>query len=394
MGTDSFRQFCTDKLALLDERHRRRHSIETRRLPGLRVQRRRGDDVVTLVDFSSNDSLGLAHHPAVVAAATAALVDGAGSGGSRLVSGAHAHLHALETAVAAHKGTEAALVVGSGWLANVGVIPALVGNGDVVVVDALAHASLMTGVRLADNAGARVDVVAHNDLAAYAEALSDARHRHPKGRILVVTESVFSMDGDIAPLPALRALCDAHDAWLLVDDAHGFLLDLDTEAPARFAHVVTGTLSKAAGSYGGTIAGPAPLCALLLSRARPVLFGTSLPPSVVAAALAAMQLAHDDTARRQRPLRLARRLCAAANLPAPASHIVPVIVGDEREAMQLMERLAADGFLVVAIRPPTVAVGTSRLRIAVSAGHTDDDIDGLAASLVRHMKPALTKVTA
>ena len=388
MGTDSFHQFCADKLAVLDEKNRRRHSIETRRLPGLRVQRCRGDDVVTLVDFSSNDSLGLAHHAAVIAAASAALVDGAGSGGSRLVSGAHEHLHALEAAIAAHKGTAAALVVGSGWLANVGVIPALVGAGDVVVVDSLSHASLLTGVRLAEGAGAVVETVAHNDVDAFAVAIAVAREHPPRGRILVVTESVFSMDGDLAPVSALRDVCDRHDAWLLVDDAHGFLLDLDTDAPARFAHVVTGTLSKAAGSYGGTIAGPAELCALLLSRARPVLFGTSLPPSVVAAALAAMHIAHDDPARRQRPLQLARRLCAAAGLAAPTSHIVPVIVGDERDAMQLMAHLADDGFLVVAIRPPTVAVGTSRLRIAVSAGHSDEDIDGLAASLVRHMKAA------
>ncbi len=385
MGTDSFRQFCADKLAVLDEQHRRRRSIETRRLPGLRVQRRRGDDVVTLIDFSSNDSLGLAHHPAVIAAAAAALVDGAGSGGSRLVSGAHQPLHALEAAVAAHKGTEAALVVGSGWLANVGVIPALVGSGDVVVVDSLAHASLMTGVRLT---GATVHVVAHNHVEAFAAVVASARSASRTARILVVTESVFSMDGDLAPLPALREVCDAHDAWLLVDDAHGFLLDLDTVSPAAFAHVVTGTLSKAAGSYGGTIAGPADLCALLLSRARPVLFGTSLPPSVVAAALAAMQVAVDEPARRQRPLLLAQRLCAAAGLPAPTSHIVPVIVGDERAALQLMEHLADDGFLVVAIRPPTVAVGTSRLRIAVSAGHSDDDIDGVAASLRRHWSTA------
>lgn len=385
----SFLRFCTDKLAALDAAHRRRHSVATRRLPGLRVERVVDGTPRTLIDFSSNDSLGLAHHPRVLAAVHAAVDDvagfGFGSGGSRLVSGAHPPLHALEVAIAEHKGTEAALVVGSGWLANVGVVPALVGEGDGVVVDSLAHASLFTGVRLAENAGAVVDVVAHNDLDAYAAAIARARAQRPQGRILVVTESVFSMDGDLAPLPALRALCDVHDAWLLVDDAHGFLLDLQTERPAQYSHVVTGTLSKAAGSYGGTIAGPAALCALLLSRARPVLFGTSLPAAVVVAAHTAMQIAHEEPERRRRPLLLAQRLCERAGLPAPTSHIVPVVVGDERDALALMNRLVDDGFLAVAIRPPTVPVGTSRLRIAVSAGHDDDDIDGLAASLRRHM---------
>ena len=380
----SFLRFCTDKLAALDASHRRRTSTSTKRLPGLRIERFVDGVARTLVDFSSNDSLGLAHHPRVLEAARDALVDGAGSGGSRLVSGAHPHLHALEAAVAAHKGTEAALVVGSGWLANVGVIPALVGAGDTVVVDSLAHASLFTGVRLAENAGAVVVVCAHNDVDAFDAAVGAARRLRPSGKILVVTESVFSMDGDRAPLPALREVCDRHDAWLLVDDAHGFLLDLQTAPPARFAHVVTGTLSKAAGSYGGTIAGPTALCALLLSRARPVLFGTALPPSVVAAAHAAIEIAHDEPERCARPLLLAQRLCAQAGLKTPSSQIVPVIVGDERDAMTLMNRLVGDGFLAVAIRPPTVAAGTSRLRIAISAGHSDNDIDGLASSLRRH----------
>lgn len=383
---NSLERFCATKLEHLEQLQRRRHSVPTRRLPGLRAERVRGGERVTLVDFSANDSLGLAHHDDVVAAAAAALADGAGSGGSRLVTGAHEHLAWLETAIAAHKGTEAALVVGSGWLANVGVIPALCGSGDVVVADALSHASLMTGVQLARANGAVVEIVPHNDVAAFTQAVASARSRQPAGHILVVTESVFSMDGDLAPLRELRAVCDAHDAWLLVDDAHGFLVDLDTPPPATFAHVVTGTLSKACGSYGGTIAGPSSLCALLLSRARPVLFGTALPPSVVAAAHAALQVAEREPERRRRPLLLAQRLCAAIGAPTPASHIVPVVVGPEAEALALMERLADDGHLVVAIRPPTVPVGTSRLRISLSAGHSDDDVDALARSLRAHWR--------
>ncbi|MDP2340612.1 MAG: aminotransferase class I/II-fold pyridoxal phosphate-dependent enzyme [Deltaproteobacteria bacterium] len=376
-SSSSLELFCAEKLQALDQRSQRRSPVPTRRLEHARVERVVDGTARVLVDFSSNDSLGLAHHPEVMAAAMAATSEGASSGGSRLVSGAHPSLTAFEATLAKLKHQAAAVVVGSGWLANVGVIPALVGPEDVVVVDALAHASLFAGVRLS---GARTLVVAHNDLAAFTLALADERARTSKARILVVTESVFSMDGDRAPVEALALVCRAHDAWLLVDDAHGFLIGDGTCGPAD---VVTGTLSKASGSYGGTIAGPRALIDLLFTRCRPLLFSTALPPAVIAAAAAAVDVALREPARRHRPLLLARRFCAAMGLPPPSSHIVPVVVGDEAATLGLMAALVDDGHLAVAIRPPTVAAGTSRLRIAFSAAHSDDDVDALASSLLR-----------
>lgn len=355
---------------------------------------RRGGRV--LVDFSSNDSLGLATHPRVIAAAAAAVHEhGAGATASRLVSGNHPLFARLEERLAALKGAEAALVVGSGWLANAGTIPALVGpgrdgadggdgvDGDLVVVDALAHASLMAGVRLSR---AAVVVTPHNDVAAVTAALAARRRGHR--RCLVVTESVFSMDGDRAPLAALAAACREHDAWLLVDDAHGFLVSPASPPVAAFADVVTGTLSKASGSYGGTIAGPRELIELLVSRARTLVYSTGLPPAALAAALAALDVVEAEPARPARPAALAARFCAALDRPPPASHIVPLTVGDEASALALMAGLEEDGFLAVAIRPPTVPAGTSRVRLSFSAGHGDADVDALARSVRRRLGAA------
>jgi 8-amino-7-oxononanoate synthase len=374
-SSSSLERFCADKLASIEQRAQRRSPVPTRRLENARVER--GGRV--LVDFSSNDSLGLAHHPEVIAAAIAASREGTSSGGSRLVSGAHPSLCALEARVASLKQKPAAVVVGSGWLANVGVIPALVGPADVVVVDAFAHASLFAGVRLS---GARVVIAAHNDVDAFAAALIDERARTSASRILVVTESVFSMDGDRGPIAVLSSLAHKHDAWLLVDDAHGFLIG-ECSLVDVAVDVVTGTLSKASGSYGGTIAGPRALIDVLFTRCRPLLFGTALPPAVIAAAAAAVDVAVREPARRQRPLVLARRFCEALRLPAPASHIVPLVIGDERTTLALMAALVDDGHLVVAIRPPTVPAGTSRLRVAFSAAHSDDDVQALVSSLAR-----------
>ena len=378
--SQSLVDFCADKLATLEAQSQRRSPIQTRRLPNARVERVVDVDgapvVSVLVDFSSNDSLGLAHHPEVLAAATAAASEGAGSGGSRLVTGSHPSLTTLEARIAALSQQPAAVVVGSGWLANIGAIPALVGRDDVVVVDAFAHASLFAGARLS---GARLVVAAHNDVDAVAAALVHERARSSRSRILVVTESVFSMDGDRCSLSSLSELCGRHDAWLLVDDAHGFLLG-DAAGPAD---VVTGTLSKASGSYGGTIAGPRALIDLLFTRCRPLLFGTALPPSVIAAAAAAIDVATREPDRRRRPLELARRLCGALSLPPPSSHIVPIRIGAEAATLALMAGLIHDGHLAVAIRPPTVPLGTSRLRVALSAVHSDDDVDAFADSLRR-----------
>ncbi len=375
--TTSLEAFCAQKLAVLEARSQRRSPVGTRRGHNARIERVVEGQMRALVDFSSNDSLGLSHHPEVLAAASAALHEGAGSGGSRLVSGSHPSCEAFEARLATLSQQAAALVVGSGWLANIGVVPALVGSNDVVVIDALAHASLMAGARLS---GARVVIVAHNDLVGFGRALAGERAGRADGAILVVTESVFSMDGDRAPLPSLVALCRAHDAWLLVDDAHGFLIG---DGSTAGADVVTGTLSKASGSYGGTIAGPRALIDLLFTRCRPMLFGSALPPAVIAAAAAAVDVALREPDRRLRPLQHARRFCLAVGLPLPASHIVPLVVGEERATLALMAGLVDDGHLAVAIRPPTVPAGSSRLRLAFSAAHSEDDVDALAAAVIR-----------
>ncbi len=379
---DRLTAFCGEKLSQLEARARRRGVTDTTRLPGGRAQR----DGRVLVDVSSNDALGLSFHPAVQQAAVDAIATyGTGAGGSRLVSGNHPLFAGLEAKLAALKGCEASLVVSSGYLANLGVIPALVGDGDVVVIDALAHACLMSGSRLS---GARVDVVAHNDVDAFTAAIHRATDAVAAdgGHVLVVTESVFSMDGDRAPLAALAGTCQARGAWLLVDDAHGFLVSPDDPCTGDVATIITGTLSKATASVGGSISGPRALIALLQSRARPFVFSTGLPPPAVAAASAAIDVATAaGPALMERPRALARRFCHALDLPAPSSHIVPVIVGDERRALALMEALVDDGFLAVAIRPPTVPAGTSRLRVSFSAAHRDDDVDALASALRRRL---------
>lgn len=375
---DSLAAFCSEKLSQLEARARRRGVLDTTRLPSGRARR----DERILIDVSSNDALGLSFHPAVQQAAGDAIArHGTGAGGSRLVSGNHPLFATLEAQLALHKGCEASLVVSSGYLANLGVIPALVGDGDVIVIDALAHACLMSGSRLS---GARVDVVAHNDIGAFTAAIDRASDDviADGGHILVITESVFSMDGDRAPLAALADRCQRRNAWLLVDDAHGFLVSPDDPCTGDVATIITGTLSKATASVGGSISGPRALVALLQSRARPFVFSTGLPPSAVAAAIAAIDVATAaGPALMARPRALARRFCRALDLPAPSSHIVPVIVGDERRALGLMQALVDDGFLAVAIRPPTVPAGTSRLRLSFSAAHSDEDVDGLASAL-------------
>jgi 8-amino-7-oxononanoate synthase len=373
----SLDEFALEKLVGLERRKQRRVPHSTRRLPWARVERSRADgSIVTLVDFSSNDTLGLSHHRTVVAAAKSALDDGVGAGGSRLVSGMHPLTEELEHKLAQKKHKGAAMVLGSGWHANVGVIPSLVSVGDAIVIDELANASLFAGARLS-SAGIRV--VVHNDVDAIDAALRDIRSEDLDCRVLVVTESVFAMDGDRAPVAKIAETC-AGRAWLLVDDAHGFLVDDDDEAKdvAR-ADVVTGTLSQALGAHGGVVAGSRPLIDLLLTRCRPVLFGTALPPAVLASANAALDVvAGDHAGSRRRPRALAAQFCAALDLPPPQSHIVPLLIGEESAALALMEGLIDDGFLVVAIRPPTVPAGTSRLRVAFSAAHSDDDVDSLA----------------
>lgn len=373
---DSLDAFAAAKTAELDAASLMRRLKPTHRTDGVRLER----GGRSYVSFSCNDYLGLSHHPAVKAAARAAVETyGAGAAGSRLITGDHPLLSRLEDRIAAFKGTEAACVFGSGYLANTGVIPTFVGPGGLVLVDELAHACIWAGAQLS---GGKVLAFRHNDVDHLAELL--AQHRPAADRAIVATDGVFSMDGDVAPLDALSDLCARHNAWLLSDDAHGVGVVGDGRGsaalfPAARIPLQIGTLSKALGSYGGYLAASQAVIDLVKTRTRTIVYSTGLPPASAAAALAALDIVEADAELVARPLAKARRFTRALNLPEATSAVVPVLLGEADAALAAQGALEAEGFLVTAIRPPTVPAGTARLRIAFSALHEDADIDRLAA---------------
>lgn len=356
------------KLDILAERRLRRTLRTTHRLPAGRVEQ----DGRLLLDFCSNDLLSLSHDPAVIRAAVEAThTFGTGAGASRLVTGNHPLLVRLEAALARHHDTEDALVFGSGYLMNAGVVPALIGPDDLVLIDQLAHACLYAGAQLS-----RATVVRfrHNDVQHVISELQARRSDH--ARCMVLTDTLFSMDGDAAPLHALHTACQSHDAWLLTDDAHGLgIAHLDNPAPLK-----GGTLSKALAAYGGYVCGSRVVLDLLRTRARTLIYSTGLPPAVAATALAALDRIEADAAWCARPRQLARRFAVALDLPEPAGGIVPLIVGAPARALAMSHDLHEQGFLVTAIRPPTVPSGTARLRFTFQAAHTEAQVDALVAS--------------
>lgn len=370
--------FAGEKLAALEARSLRRRLRPTRRHDGAVVER----DGRRLISFSCNDYLGLSHHPEVrAAAAEAALNYGAGAAASRLVTGDHPLLGDLEKRLAKLKGTEAACVFGSGYLANTGVIPTLVGPGDVIFVDALAHACIWAGAQLS---GAKIVKFDHNDVADLERLLK--AERPLVRRALVATDGVFSMDGDIAPLDRLSEVCAKHDAWLLSDDAHGVGVLAEGRGSAALFPGATiplqmGTLSKALGSYGGYLCGSQAVVDLLKTRARTLVYATGLPPASAAAALAALDIVETQPALTALPLTKARLFTARLGLPEATSPIVPVVLGSADAALSASTALEARGFLVVAIRPPTVPEGTARLRVAFNAAHDDADVIRLADAI-------------
>lgn len=340
----------------------------------------------TAINFCSNDYLGLAGDARLAeAAAGAARTHGTGAGASRLVTGNHSLYDVLERKIAALKGCEAAVVFGSGYLANVGAIPALVSQGDLVLADALSHACMMSGAKLS---GARVLAFRHNDVAQLCELLVEYR---PGARhCLVLTEGVFSMDGDLAPLPDIMAVAREHDAWVMTDDAHG--LGVLGQGRGSAAHwgvapdVQMGTLSKAVGSYGGYVAASRAVVDLLINRARSLIYATGLPPTVIAASIAGVDIIAGDAALCAVPLARAQLFAAELGLPAPSSPIVPLILGSSEAALVASQALEARGFLVTAIRPPTVPEGSARLRVTFTAAHREQDVVRLA-NAVRAVLP-------
>ena len=365
-----------------------------------------------LVNFSSNDYLGLANDPRLREAAKAAIDEfGVGAGASRLISGTQSPHVRLEAALASWKGTQAALSFSSGYAAAIGTIPALVGKQDVVLVDKLSHASLIDGARLS---GAILRVFPHNHLGKLESHLNWAQREHPGKRILIVTESVFSMDGDRAPLAQLIDLKKRFGALLLLDEAHaigvigsngrGLAAELGV---ANDIDVQMGTLSKALGVSGGYICGSRSLIEWLVNRARSFIFSTAPPPAVAAAALTAVEFLASNEGEERRKILWERIGTLRASLPRrpwdalpsanPSSFgsaIHPWIVGDEQGAIDLARALQSEGFLVPAIRYPTVAKGAARLRITVTAAHGEQQINALSAALARHAGTGPVEVTA
>ena len=363
-------QFAALKLADLAANALRREPVETARGEGAVVWRggRR------LISFSCNDYLNLSTNPEIIEAAVAATRRyGVGAGASRAVTGDHPLYRNLEERLARLKGAEACLVFGSGYLANIGIIPALLGEADVVFVDEFAHACIRAGASLSR---AETVVFPHNDTLALGQLM--ARRRPQYRHALIVTDAVFSMDGDLAPVAALAALAQAHDAWLMTDDAHG--LGVVTQ-DSTGVDLRMGTLSKAIGGYGGYLCASAAVVALLRNRARSYVYTTGLPPGTVAAAVAALDYIAANPAHAALPLAKARRFTRALGLAEATSPIVPLILGGAGAALAASRQLEAAGFLVAAIRPPTVPPDTARLRFTFCAAHKDADIDALAACL-------------
>jgi 8-amino-7-oxononanoate synthase len=348
------------RLQGLDIAHTRRFLQETEMDSGVWVMR--GDK--KLLSFSGNDYLGLRVHPEVIAAGQLALAQyGAGAGASRLVTGSHPYYAGLEAYLAHIKQTQAALVFGSGYLANLGVISALMEKDDLIIADRLVHACMLDGARLS---GAKLLRFRHNDVEDATRLL--AMHRDQYRHCLVMTETVFSMDGDIAPLAELSSLAQAYDAWLLSDDAHGLgVVPHDVCAPH---HIQTGTLSKAAGAYGGYVCGSSVLVDYLVNTARSFIFSTALPPCILASAHKALELMQMDEAMCRRPVQFAQQFTQAMGLPLAQSAIVPVMFGKSEAALRASAILYDKGVLVTAIRPPTVPQDTARLRVTFSALHT------------------------
>ncbi len=341
--------------------------------------------------FCSNDYLGLSHHPRVIEVFREAARHGVGSGASHLVTGHGVEHHALEEELAMFSGRERALLFSTGYMANLGVVTALIGRGDRVLEDRLNHASLLDAGLLS---GAHFSRYPHGDAAAIAQRLTE-----PGGRALVVTDGVFSMDGDLAPLAALAEVCTGYGAWLMVDDAHGIGV-LGSTGRGTLEHyglkpeavpILMGTLGKALGTFGAFVAGSNELIEYLIQKARSYIYTTALPPAVAAATREALRLVDAESWRRERVLAQVKRFRAAAlaaglELASSNTPIQPIVLGSAARALAASDALWNRGIWVAAIRPPTVPEGSARLRVTLSAAHRDGDIDQLVETLAAVLK--------
>jgi 8-amino-7-oxononanoate synthase len=372
----------TSQLAELDAQNllRKRQIVSSAQSTQLIV------DGKTHLSFCSNDYLGLANHPDLISAfQNGAQEYGVGAGASHLISGHMRPHEELEIALAKFVGVPRALYFSSGYMANTGVIPALAGAGDAIFSDALNHACIIDGTRLSR---AEVQIYAHANMSGLARMLETSSAK----RKLVVSDAVFSMDGDIAPVPELVTLCEQHDAWLLLDDAHGFgvvgasgrgvLEHFNIQSPNM---IYMATLGKAAGVSGAFVAGQADVIEWLIQRARTFVFSTASPPALAVALQESLRIIEQETWRREQLQKLITHLRdGLAKLPwkllPSQTAIQSLIIGHNAAALDLMEKLKQKNIWVPAIRPPTVAVGTARLRISLSAEHTIEDVDRLVES--------------
>jgi 8-amino-7-oxononanoate synthase len=387
------RDFFTEELEALRKRALDRHLRE--------ISSAQGPEVVIagrhFINFSSNNYLGLANDLRLHEAAASAIDEfGVGAGASRLISGTQSPHLRLERALAKWKGTEAALCFSSGYAAALGTIPALVTKNDVILLDKLCHASLIDGARLS---GAVLRIFPHNQLRKLESLLEWARRKHPGKRVLIITESVFSMDGDRAPLRELVELKKRFRALLMLDEAHAIGVIgpngrglAAAENVSEEVEVQMGTLSKALGTSGGYICGSRTLIEWLINRARSFIYSTAPPPAIAAAGLAAVDFLASPEGEKRRLLlwerirlmqqRLPRAALEGKDVAAPSA-IFPLIVGDEKAGLDMAAALQSDGFLVPAIRYPTVAKGAARLRITVTAAHEEAQIEELCELIKR-----------
>jgi len=383
-------EFCAEELEALEEAGllRKLRTLEGAQEPVVKI------DGEELLLFASNNYLGLAHDPRVCESVAYAVYRwGAGAGAARLIAGNMDIHEAFEKHLARFKGTEDCVVFSSGYMANLA-MGTFVRQDDVVFSDARNHASIIDGCRLSR---ADVHIYRHGDIDDLEAQLAEWRQGtgHRNRRALVVTDSVFSMDGDLAPLPEIVEVCERHDAMVWVDEAHatGVVGEGGRGGVAHFGltgrvHVIMGTLSKSLGSSGGFLCGSRELCSLLRNRARPFMFDTALPPTSVAAAQTALQILREEPERVVAVRELTQRLARGLRengwqllVPEPPAAIVPVLIGQADAAMQHMERLLHQGILVPAIRPPAVPPDTARLRVTVTARHDEAQVDRLIEAL-------------
>ncbi len=381
---DPFAQHLQNVLTLREQQQRYRHrrTLSSAQGPEIVIDNKK------FVSFCSNDYLGLAAHPDVVEAlSSAAKFYGVGSGASHLVCGHSIEHEKLEQDIAAYCGRERALLFSTGYMANLGVITALVEKTDGIFQDRLNHASLLDAGRLS---GARFSRFLHNDVEGLERKLVKSEAR----RKLIAVDSVFSMDGDLAPLPELADLASQHNAWLMIDDAHGFGCLGNTGAGSAEhwglsqaqVPVLMGTLGKGIGTFGAFVTGSEQLIETLIQLSRSYIYTTALPPAVAAATRVSLQLARQESWRREHLQKLITQFKAGVStlgyqLMPSATAIQPILLGDDASALRLSEALAEKGYLILAIRPPTVPEGSARLRITLSAAHSVAQVNGLLDAL-------------